>query len=305
MVQEKNDRLMVTIRCLVYNHEKYIRQCLDGFVMQQTNFRFVAIVHDDASTDNSATIIKEYADRYPDIIKPILEKENLYSKCDGSLLKILNENTLGKYVAMCEGDDYWTDPLKLQKQIDFLENNKEYVACAHQSNLVYRDVVSNQLFCYDVPRVIQLKHVMEMRPFHTNTVVYRKEQVFDILYNDSRPDVFSGDRLMYLILAGVGEIYFFDDVMSIYRKHSMGASSTVTYEQIKRDLAMIPFLSKKIPNFPIKRLKSYLYKTIALYPRNIKTIDKIKYLLYSFIYSFSYFPYNLYYIISKLYNRYK
>ena len=108
--------LMVTIQCLTYNHEPYIRQCLEGFVMQKTNFRFEAIVHDDASTDGTATIIREYAEKYPDIIKPIYETENQYSKRDDSLTRIMNTHTHGKYVAMCEGDDYWTDPLKLQKR---------------------------------------------------------------------------------------------------------------------------------------------------------------------------------------------
>lgn len=117
---------LVTIRCLVYNHEPYLRQCLDGFVMQKTDFPFEAIVHDDASTDRSAEIIREYAEKYPDIIKPIFETENQYSKHDGSIRRIMNAHTHGKYVAMCEGDDYWTDPLKLQKQVDFLELNSEY-----------------------------------------------------------------------------------------------------------------------------------------------------------------------------------
>ena len=118
--------VIVTIRCLVYNHEPYLRQCLDGFVMQKTNFRFEAIVHDDASTDGSAAIIREYAEKYPEIIKPIIETENQYSKHDGSLRKIMIDHTRGKYIAICEGDDYWIDPLKLQKQVDFLEKNPEY-----------------------------------------------------------------------------------------------------------------------------------------------------------------------------------
>ena len=134
-----NDRdlqssLMVTIRCLTYNHEQYIRQCLDGFVMQKTNFRFEAIVHDDASTDGTVEIIREYAEKYPDIIKPIFETENQYSKRDGSIGRIMNEHTHGKYIAICEGDDYWTDPYKLQKQVDFLESHPDYVMCSHRHN---------------------------------------------------------------------------------------------------------------------------------------------------------------------------
>ena len=132
--------LMVTIRCCTFNHEPYIRDCLEGFVMQKTNFRFEAIVHDDASTDGTAAIIKEYAEKYPDIIKPIFETENQYSKHDGSLGRIMNEHTHGKYVAYCEGDDYWIDPLKLQKQVDFLETHPDYSMCwtdADKTELIF------------------------------------------------------------------------------------------------------------------------------------------------------------------------
>jgi GNAT superfamily N-acetyltransferase len=133
---------MVVIRCTVYNHEPYLRDCLEGFVMQQTNFPFVAIVHDDASTDGSAAIIREYEEKYPDIIKPIYETENQYSKRDGSLGRIMSaaiEATGAKYVAMCEGDDYWTDPLKLQKQVDFMEANPEYSMCFHKVNTMIQE----------------------------------------------------------------------------------------------------------------------------------------------------------------------
>lgn len=136
MQEEPKNELMVTIRCLAYNHEPYIRQCLEGFVMQKTNFRFEAIVHDDASTDGTAAIIKEYAEKYPDIIKPIFETENQYSKHDGSIRRIMNEHTNGKYIALCEGDDYWTDPLKLQKQVNFLESHLEYTM-SHTNNICY------------------------------------------------------------------------------------------------------------------------------------------------------------------------
>lgn len=125
----KQEPLMLTIRCCTFNQARYIRDCLDGFVMQKTNFRFEAIVHDDASTDGNAEIIKEYGEKYPNIIKPILETENQWSKGDGSLARIMDENTRGKYVAWCEGDDYWIDPLKLQKQVDFLEAHPEYSMC--------------------------------------------------------------------------------------------------------------------------------------------------------------------------------
>lgn len=124
-----SEPIMVSISCITYNQSRYIRDCLEGFVMQKTNFRFEAIVHDDASTDGNAEIIKKYADKYPNIIKPIFETENQWSKHDGSLGRIMFPYIRGKYIAWCEGDDYWIDPLKLQKQVDFLENHLEYSMC--------------------------------------------------------------------------------------------------------------------------------------------------------------------------------
>jgi glycosyltransferase involved in cell wall biosynthesis len=125
---------LVSIRCLVYNHEPFLRQCLDGFVMQQTTFPFEAIVHDDASTDGSAAIIREYAEKYPDIIKPIYETENQYSKHDGSIRRAIEAvmHPASKYIAVCEGDDYWTDPNKLQIPVDFLEAHPDHSFSVHE-----------------------------------------------------------------------------------------------------------------------------------------------------------------------------
>lgn len=125
--------IIVSIFCLAYNHESYIQQCLEGFIMQKTNFAFEAIIHDDASTDNTAKIIHKYAEKYPNIIKPIYESENLYSKHDNRIYDIIKAHLKGKYVALCEGDDYWTDPFKLQKQVNFLEKHTDY-------GLVYTNV---------------------------------------------------------------------------------------------------------------------------------------------------------------------
>ena len=115
---------LVSICCITYNHAPYIRQCLDGFVMQKTNFTFEVLVHDDASTDDTADIIREYEARYPGIIKPIYQTENQYSQGVNVNRTYNYPRAHGKYIALCEGDDYWTDPLKLQKQVDFLEANE-------------------------------------------------------------------------------------------------------------------------------------------------------------------------------------
>ena len=122
---------LVSIRCITYNHEKYIADALDSFLMQETNFPFEIIIHDDASKDKTASIISEYQKAYPHIVKPIFEQENQYSKGNGIIDHIIAEHIKGKYVAVCEGDDYWTDESKLQRQFEAMERHPEVDICAH------------------------------------------------------------------------------------------------------------------------------------------------------------------------------
>lgn len=122
-----NEKPIVSICCITFNHARYIRACLDGFIMQKTNFSFEVLINDDCSTDGTIDILKEYSERYPNIIKPIFHDENQYSKGIRRILAtFVYPKVKGKYVALCEGDDYWTDPLKLQKEVDFLESNPDY-----------------------------------------------------------------------------------------------------------------------------------------------------------------------------------
>lgn len=120
---------VVSVICNTYNHEKYIRDALEGFLKQETSFPFEVLVHDDASTDHTAEIIREYEQKRPDLIKPIYQKENQYHKHDGTIKRLQAERTQGRYVALCEGDDYWTDPHKLQKQFEFMEAHPDYTLC--------------------------------------------------------------------------------------------------------------------------------------------------------------------------------
>lgn len=131
------DGIVVSVYCLAYNHEQYIRDALEGFVRQKTNFRYEVLVHDDASTDNTPAIIREYAQKYPDIIKPIFQTENQYSKGVKILPEIIHPKSSGRYIAFCEGDDYWCDENKLQRQVDFLETHQEgYSACVHNTKVL-------------------------------------------------------------------------------------------------------------------------------------------------------------------------
>lgn len=125
------DEVVVSVICMAYNHEAWIRDALEGFVRQQAPFRFEVLVHDDASTDGTAAIIREFAARYPDLIRPLFQQENQYSRGEPVIQRFVAPLVRGRYIALCEGDDYWTDPHKLQKQVAVLEARPEVDICAH------------------------------------------------------------------------------------------------------------------------------------------------------------------------------
>ncbi|RLA52874.1 MAG: glycosyltransferase family 2 protein [Gammaproteobacteria bacterium] len=122
----QSENPVVSVCCTTFNHENYIGEAIDSFLMQKTNFPFEIIVRDDCSTDRTSSILRDYVHKYPDLIKPIYEAENQYSK-GVKAMPVVYKKAVGAYFALCEGDDYWTDPLKLQKQVNFLQKNAEYV----------------------------------------------------------------------------------------------------------------------------------------------------------------------------------
>lgn len=134
---------LVSICCVTYNHAQFIRKCLDGFLMQQTTFPIEVLIHDDCSTDGTTEIIRKYEAKYPDLIFPLYEEENQYQQGKSAEIDFYNyRRARGKYIAYCEGDDYWTDPLKLQKQVDFMEAHPEYSVCFHDFQIY--DIRNNQ-----------------------------------------------------------------------------------------------------------------------------------------------------------------
>ena len=221
-----NQDIKVTIRCITYNQKDYIRQCLDGFVMQRTNFRFEAIVHDDASTDGTDEIVREYAEKYPDIIKPIFETENQYSKHDGSLGRIMNAHTRGQYVAFCEGDDYWTDPLKLQKQADFLDANPQCSLTYHACKNVFSTPCKiNSLTGDNVKESYSEVDLATLYSFQTATVMCRKDILDSDLYKKAQAiGCVFGDILLYFSASRFGTIEGVNEQMSVYRRHEGGIS---------------------------------------------------------------------------------
>ena len=282
-----NNNILVSIKCAVYNHEHYLRQCLEGFVMQKTNFRFEAIVHDDASTDGSAAIIHEYAEKYPDIIKPIYETENQYSKRDGSLSRIINAHMHGKYIAFCEGDDYWTDPLKLQKQVDILESDPT-VSMVYTA---FKTVDSNGNF---MPRPIYEKYkeisfsgdilcqlISSGNFIMTLTTCIRR----DVYENDIIKQANIGlDYLLFLTAASMGKAYYLPEETGCYR-HSEQSEMNANLGYVKSSYIRVKkyfvknFLNSGIKSFTFKkRINIYLAILENALTFYIKNIDK-EYLL--------------------------
>ena len=150
-MNNQND-IIVSICSITYNHAPYIRQCLDGFLMQKTNFKYEILVHDDCSTDGTTEIIREYAKKYPNIIIPILQSVNQYQNGNKRILAtFVFPKARGKYIALCEGDDYWTDPLKLQKQVDYMEKHEECGMCYTKFDIL---LSSNNIILHDVYETI-------------------------------------------------------------------------------------------------------------------------------------------------------
>ena len=219
--------ILVAVQCLVFNHEPYLRQCLDGFVMQKTNFRFVVIVHDDCSTDGSASIIREYAEKYPNLFHVIIQPQNLYSRGISPTREYINpiiEQLKPKYMALCEGDDYWTDPLKLQKQVDFLESHPDFTMCFHGARIKNETNTRVITTCDKIETKEYLtKDIFPGWVVPTASVVYRREPVESYPPLKHQEWMKYGDIVLFLKCTHTGRVWGMADQMSVYRMTENGA----------------------------------------------------------------------------------
>lgn len=214
----------VSVVCLCYNHGQYIRETLDSILMQKTNFAFEIIIHDDASTDNSAEIIMEYYNKYPNIIIPILQYENQYSKNIKISTTYIYPKIRGKYIALCECDDYWIDEFKLQKQIEYLERHDECSACIHLAYKVDAKTkrVLNQIVISCTDRDFGVEETIEGLGSRvaTNSIVYRAKYIQNIsMFYKKLSNTGVGDYLILVFLSIFGKIHYINEFMSVYRSN--------------------------------------------------------------------------------------
>lgn len=266
----------LSICCLTYNHQDFIAKCLDGFLMQKTDFDFEILIHEDASTDKTASIIRSYQEKYPGRIDCVFQTENQFFKIN-ALTDILFKKAQGDYIAFCDGDDYWTDPYKLQKQVDFLDNNPDYVI---HSGLIKR-LEGDKLIDYSLPEEsYQEEDFYFKSPLYACTVVFRNRLIDYALPKD----VQFGDWLLFLDLTHQSGLKAFrsEEFLSVYRSHNEGFTKKIDSDKLdKLHNAQIALIESAVGGFKIslkikKRLTSfYLYMLKkSMKELNIKLILK-------------------------------
>lgn len=223
-----NNEIMVSVFCITYNHENYIRETLEGFLMQKTDFAFEVLIHEDASTDETAKILREYEGQYPDIIKVVYEQENKYGKGIDYFYDILAPLSRGKYIAVCEGDDAWIDEDKLQLQVDYMEKHPECSLIGHKAFLQYpgdwdkgRD---DRSMGYRYEGIVPYEAMFVKWEIPTSSFLFRKVTYMEMpgFFRDAP----TGDEPLEFYLAGKGNVYFLNRVMSVYNKMTKGSWST-------------------------------------------------------------------------------
>lgn len=272
----------VSICCITYNHETYIAEAIESFLAQKTNFLYEIIIRDDASTDSTASIIRDYAIRYPDIIRPIYETQNGFSQGIRPLPATF-PHVRGEYIAVCEGDDAWSDPCKLQKQVDFLDANPDYV-------ITYHDIVGlneDGTFPVDMggaKRDLEAFELQQCTPIYTLTTCFR-----NVLSDYPKEHYCSrlGDLFLWSMLGNHGKGKYMHDIAPAkYRIHGGGIFSTKSkkekyemalitdmallayYERTKNRELVNYFKAKMIDDWILSESQSSLIKRIIIYRTN-------------------------------------
>lgn len=218
-----NSDEILTIICLTFNHANFIHKTLEGFVSQETEYKFKVIVHDDASTDGTQTIIREFEQKYPNLFECIYQSQNAYSKGIDIKHTYIQPLVKSKYIALCEGDDYWCDKTKIQSQLSYLINSPDTAMCVHNTQYIDfdGDLLKKQFNNSSINKDYSFPDVLKAGGgglFHTSSMIMKTEVYFDI------PDYFYlkgvGDYPITLYAASLGDIHYIGKIMSYYRSNN-------------------------------------------------------------------------------------
>ncbi len=257
----------ISVIVVTFNHLKYIRQAMDSFVGQKTDFDYEILVHDDCSTDGTAEIVREYAEKYPEKVIPILQEENQYSKGLDVVREFVFPKCRGRYIAFCEGDDYWCDENKLQKQFDFLKSHPDYSACVHNTMFIDAFTQSETLRnACTTEKDIVMEDVIPAGSveYHMSSLIYKREYMY-------RPDAFKakgiGDYPRALYLCSVGKMHYLPDVMSVHRVNVEGSwtSKHVGSDDAEKQVAhyrKLNVMLEKVDDVTEKKYHDLIVKTI-------------------------------------------
>jgi glycosyltransferase involved in cell wall biosynthesis len=222
---------IVSVLMITYNHESFISQAIEGVLMQKTNFPIELIIGEDNSKDKTRSIVKEFEFKNPKII--VAQYPEMNRGAMNNFITVM-QSARGKYIALCEGDDYWTDPYKLQKQVEFLEGNAEFSMCFHNALVVYENSrEKSHLFTsidkveYDIQDIIQKMWFISTPSIVFRSVLYEKPEWLNY--------VSAGDYALQLVLATKGKIGAINEVMAVYRRHntSMGTKLKIGFSSLK------------------------------------------------------------------------
>ena len=266
------NNLLVSVCCITFNHEKYIIDCINGFLNQNVNFDVEFLIHDDASTDKTQDIIKEMVGDDPRF-NLILRSTNIKS-LGKAIFPILYEKARGKYIALCEGDDYWTDPLKLQKQVDFLEANPDHGICFHKVNLIHPDGSITDDTITSVPESYQTNKDLASKGnyIHTPSVIFRRDCL--IIPEEAYLSPI-GDFFLYMVISRNRKIGYLQEVMGVYRVGSGIWSSQSDYERnIKTAYTFALLIKTKLFSKDVESiLVQRIITTIKRFSNNISPKD--------------------------------
>ncbi len=282
--------MKVSVCMISYNHEQYIAQAIESILMQQTKFDFELVIGEDCSTDNTREICVAYQNNYPDKIRLLLPEKNL--GMHKNFFETL-QAARGEYIAFCEGDDYWIDPLKLQKQVDFLDANPDCAFCFTNAYKMKHGVIQQETFNHNKkpPAKFDLEYYLKQNfPICHNTKVWRKaatpSTIPDWVYQ-----VIHLDFVVHIFHAQKGLIGYLDEITSVYRIHEQGIiSSTKRMTILQKGIYTNRHVSEYLGSKYAPLFNDYTWYFNELSYESLRQKDMFQFLKY-FVKSFAHKPF--------------